>query len=166
MSKNLHDGEIVILSPKSGQFKPKLESLGVRILVDNDLNSAISKLDNKISCCICNTIMSCHHVLEMINRQIPVLWILHEWWDDEMIEENFRMRNIKHINLETVKTALTRASRTIFVCEAQRNLYKTNLGAGESSVIFVGVADPFNTSTVDVHAPLVEKRFVSSSLFL
>lgn len=27
------------------------------------------------------------------NRDIPVLWILHEWWSDEMIEENLKIRN-------------------------------------------------------------------------
>jgi 5'(3')-deoxyribonucleotidase len=70
---------------------------------------------------------------------IPVVWILHEWWDDDMIIDNLKMRNYQDLTLQTVKTALEKATIIVFVCESQRRLYKPT---APSSVIFVGVPDP------------------------
>ena len=40
----------------------------------------------------------------MAKRPFPVVWILHEWWDDEMITKNLAMRNNKGMTVQTVKT--------------------------------------------------------------
>lgn len=78
-------------------------------------------------------------VVDLANSVYPVVWILHEWWDDDAIVENLRMRNYQNMTLATVKLALERASLAVFVCESQRQLYKPT---APSAVIFVGVPDP------------------------
>ena len=92
-----------------------------------------------VFCIICNTIMTAPIVVEMAARVHPVIWILHEWWDDEMIVENLKMRNYENMTLATVKQALAVASMVVFVCESQRQLYQPT---APSVVIFVGVPDP------------------------
>ena len=84
----------------------------------------------------------------MAKRPHPVIWILHEWWDDELIKENLRIRNLagSGLTLKTIKTALREASHVVFVCEAQRRLYNPPLD--NNSVIYVGVPPPANTSPV------------------
>ena len=44
----------------------------------------------------------------MAKRPFPVVWILHEWWDDEMITKNLAMRNNKGMTVTTVKTGRIR----------------------------------------------------------
>jgi glycosyltransferase involved in cell wall biosynthesis len=83
--------------------------------------------------------MTAQHVVDMAQRPHPVIWILHEWWDDEMIKENLRIRNLAGLNLDTVKQALKKASCVVFVCEAQRSLYNPQ---ANSAVIYVGVPTP------------------------
>lgn len=83
--------------------------------------------------------MTADIVVQMSERPQPVIWILHEWWDEPMIVENLRARNIKHLTLETVQKAMRDASTIVFVCEAQRQLYRPQ---APSEVIFVGVPDP------------------------
>ena len=108
----------------------------------------IGNIDNLLSeigdvfCIICNTIMTCQTVVEMSRRRHPVIWILHEWWDDDMIIESFKLRNIENLTLDTVKTALKEATMVVFVCDSQRQLYKPS---ANSDVIFVGVPDPFGS---------------------
>lgn len=76
----------------------------------------------------------------MVSVPIPVMWILHEWWDDDAIVENLALRNLNGLTLDTVKKALSVASMIVFVCEAQRKLYSPS---APSSVIYVGVPHPF-----------------------
>jgi glycosyltransferase involved in cell wall biosynthesis/5'(3')-deoxyribonucleotidase len=92
-----------------------------------------------VFCVICNTIMTAGTVVDLANGVYPVVWILHEWWDDEMIVKELRMRNYQDLTLATVKVALERASLVVFVCESQRQLYNPK---APSTVIFVGVPDP------------------------
>lgn len=103
-----------------------------------DLETLLNEIRD-VFCIICNTIMTAPIVVEMSNRIYPVVWILHEWWDDEMIVENLAIRNYENMTLSTVKQALAKASMIVFVCEAQRKLYNPT---APSSVIFVGVPDP------------------------
>jgi glycosyltransferase involved in cell wall biosynthesis len=83
--------------------------------------------------------MTANIVVEGSGRQIPILWILHEWWDDEMIKENLRIRNYEGLTLHTVKKALSLATRVVCVCESQKKLYNPS---APTAVIFVGVPDP------------------------
>lgn len=75
----------------------------------------------------------------MTKRPQPVIWILHEWWDEAMIIENLRVRNIEHLSIHTVRQAMKDAAMIVFVCEAQRQLYSPS---ARSQVIYVGVPDP------------------------
>ena len=75
----------------------------------------------------------------MAKRPFPVVWILHEWWDEDMIQKQLEMRNNKGMTATTVKKALSVASHIVFVCEAQRVLYGPT---APSSVIYVGVPAP------------------------
>lgn len=34
---------------------------------------------------VCNTIMTAHVVVDLANRGIPHMWILHEWWPRDMM---------------------------------------------------------------------------------
>ena len=75
----------------------------------------------------------------MAQRSHPVIWVLHEWWTDEMIVENLALRNIDGMDLSTVKQALSCATHVVCVCEAQRALYAP---PAPSSAIYVGVPAP------------------------
>jgi glycosyltransferase involved in cell wall biosynthesis len=83
--------------------------------------------------------MTADIVVQMSKRPQPVVWILHEWWDDEMITENLKARHIQHLSLKTVRDAMRNASLIVFVCEAQRQLYRP---VAPSYVVYVGVPDP------------------------
>ncbi len=77
--------------------------------------------------------------MAMSTKKIPVIWILHEWWTPKDIEENLKMRNMSNMNVETVSNAMRHATRIVFVCAAQKDLYQP---AASSTVIFVGVPKP------------------------
>lgn len=132
-----HESNVVVLSPKNGSFGARFVESGaaVRVGVLEDLLNGI----RDVFCIICNTIMTANIVVEMANRPFPVIWILHEWWDDEQIKENLRIRNYQGLNLGTVKQAMAVASRVVCVCESQKQLYNPT---APTSVIFVGVPDP------------------------
>ena len=49
----------------------------------------------------------------------PTLWILHEWWTEDEITENLRLRNNDGMNLQTIKTALANANHVVCVSEGQ-----------------------------------------------
>ena len=83
--------------------------------------------------------MTADIVIKMTKRPQPVIWILHEWWDEAMIIENLRVRNIEHLSIHTVRQAMKDATMIVFVCEAQRQLYNPS---ARSQVIYVGVPDP------------------------
>jgi glycosyltransferase involved in cell wall biosynthesis/5'(3')-deoxyribonucleotidase len=126
-----------VLSPKNGTFGARFVESGasVRVGVISDLLNGI----RDVFCIICNTIMTADIVVEMSNRPLPVIWILHEWWDDEMIKENLRMRNYEGLSLKTVKQAMSLATRVVCVCQGQQALYNPN---APTTVIYVGVPDP------------------------
>ena len=69
-----------------------------------------------------------------------------------MIEDNLSMRNIESLTLQTVKQALCKASMIVFVCEAQRQLYRPT---APSTVIYVGV--PYNTNN---RSPTASLRYI------
>lgn len=121
ISGRMHQSNVVVLSPMIGAFAARFVDSGAAIRIGN-----ITNLLNEIRdvfCIICNTIMTANTVVDMARRPQPVIWILHEWWDDKMIQENLAIRNMKGLTLETVKTALAQASMIVFVCEGQRRLY-------------------------------------------
>jgi len=133
----MHESNVVVLSPKVGTFAARFVESGaaVRVGVLRDILNEI----RDVFCIIANTIMTADIVVEMSERPHPVVWILHEWWDDDMIIENLRIRNYEGLTLNTVKQALAKAAMVVCVCESQRKLYNPT---APSSVIFVGVPDP------------------------
>ena len=82
--------------------------IGAAIRIGNIANILNEIRD--VFCIICNTIMTANTVVDMTKRPQPVIWILHEWWDDQMIQDNLAIRNMKGLSLETVKMALAQAS--------------------------------------------------------
>jgi glycosyltransferase involved in cell wall biosynthesis len=126
-----------VLSPKNGTFGARFVESGaaVRIGVMEDLLNGI----RDVFCVIANTIMTANIVIEMSLSKIPVIWILHEWWNDEMIKDNLRIRNYHGLTINTVKQAMSIATRIVCVCESQRQLYNP---ISLSKVIYVGVPDP------------------------
>eukprot|EP00599_Poterioochromonas_sp_BG-1_P008745 CAMPEP_0173153570 /NCGR_PEP_ID=MMETSP1105-20130129/12939_1 /TAXON_ID=2985 /ORGANISM="Ochromonas sp., Strain BG-1" /LENGTH=635 /DNA_ID=CAMNT_0014069531 /DNA_START=1 /DNA_END=1908 /DNA_ORIENTATION=- len=141
----MHEGNVVVLSPKSGPFAVKFLDQGASVRI-----GSVSNLLNDVKdifCLICNTIMTANIVVEMAGEEFPTVWILHEWWDDEMIKESLRIRNYKDLTLETVKEAMKVASRVVCVCDSQKQLYHPD---APSSVIFVGVPDPCKRLGTDI----------------
>jgi glycosyltransferase involved in cell wall biosynthesis len=137
VSGHLHESNVIVLAPKVGSFAARFVETGAAVRFGN-LSNLLDEIKD-VFCIICNTIMTAQHVVDMAQRPHPVIWILHEWWDDEMIKENLRIRNLAGMNLDTVKQALKKASCVVFVCEAQRSLYKPQ---ANSAVIYVGVPAP------------------------
>jgi glycosyltransferase involved in cell wall biosynthesis len=137
ISYNLFLSNVVVLSPKNGTFGARFVESGaaVRIGVIEDLLNGV----RDVFCVICNTIMTANIVIEMSSSKIPVIWILHEWWNDEMIKDNLRVRNYHGLTINTVKQAMSLATRIVCVCESQRQLYNPT---SPSKVIYVGVPDP------------------------
>ena len=118
----MHESNVIVLSSQIGSFASRFVESGAAVRIGTLTNLLIEIRD--VFCIICNTIMTANIVVDMAKRPQPIVWILHEWWDDEMIVENFKIRNITGLTLANVKQALSQASMVVFVCEAQRNLYK------------------------------------------
>lgn len=133
----MHEGNVIILSPKAGAFGARFLEMGATVRVGLLADLLLDVRD--VFCVLCNTIMTANIVVEMEKSPLPIVWILHEWWDDEQIKENLRIRNYKDLTLETVKKAMAVATRVVCVCDSQKNLYNPQ---ALCDVIFVGVPDP------------------------
>ncbi len=153
----MHGGNVLVVSPRPGPIASKFVENGasIRIGIVDDVLTKISD----VFLLMCNTIMTADIVCKYSNRSHPVIWILHEWWTDEMIDENLKMRNIKTLSLKVVKEALKKANHVVCVCEAQRQLY--NLQAN-SSAIFVGVPRPAQLPYDSVKLPPIPPPSLSS----
>ena len=131
---HLHESNLIVLSPKMGTFASRFIESGAAIRI-GDLSNLLDEIKD-IFCIVCNTIMTAQHVVDMAKRPHPVIWILHEWWDDDMIVRNLNMRKMAGLTLSTVKEALAKASCVVFVCEAQRQFYQpTAPSTGKSSLM-------------------------------
>jgi len=153
----LHDSNVIILSPTMGTFAARFFELGASVRI-GDINTLVQNIRD-IFCIICNTIMTANIVNQMASK-IPVIWIIHgntiiiiiitiiitiintssskEWWTESEIVENLRIRNNKHLTLETIRIAFKKATCCVFVCESQKNLYPV----ARSEVIYIGVSPP------------------------
>jgi len=87
--------------------------------------------------------MTAHLILELHNRGIPNMWILHEWWPREMLADELQKRNLDYLTQATVDEALTVCGRVICVCEAQKAVYDIKAAC---DAIYVGVPVPSITS--------------------
>ena len=138
----LHLCNVIVLSPRMGTFAARFVETGAAVRI-GDLPSLLDEIKD-VFCVVCNTLMCADIVVDMAKRPHPVVWIIHEWWDDEMIKENLRIRNISTMTVDTIKQALRDAACVVFVCEAQRRLY--NPPYDNTVVIYVGVPQPLNFS--------------------
>jgi len=77
-----------------------------------------------------------------------------------MIVENLSMRNISGMTVDTVKEAMKKASKIVFVCEGQKKLYNPS---SSSTVIYVGVPKPL-VSMNKLLQPKETKQFIFLSL--
>merc|ERR1719214_160144 len=92
---------------------------------------------------VCNTVMTAHPILELHERGIPNMWILHEWWPREMLANELAKRNLDYLTQATVDEALTVCGRVICVCEAQKAVYSIE---APCDAIYVGVPVPSITA--------------------
>ena len=148
----MHEGNVVVLSPSSGPFASRFVQCGAAVRT-GDLLDLLRDIRD-VFCILCNTIMTANIVLELSRRPQPVIWILHEWWDDAMIIENLRIRNIEGMTIDTVKEAMSKSSKVVCVCEGQRKLYNP---AASSTVIYVGVPRPVHSS---IFQSTTDKEFI------
>ena len=118
----MHESNVVVMSPVIGSFAARFVDSGAAVRIGNLTNLLMEIRD--VFCILCNTIMTADIVVDLWKRSLPVVWIIHEWWTDDMIIENLKIRNLRTLDLSVVKHALSTASMIVFVCEAQRNLYK------------------------------------------
>jgi len=132
---SIHLGNVVVLSPKKGPMSARFIDSGAAVRIGDVENALTSVRD--VYCVICNTIMTAHIVCSLAdNPGYKVIWIVHEWWTEQMIIENLNLRGLNGLDLSTVKKALKVATHVVCVCEAQRRLYKPT---APSSVVFAGV---------------------------
>lgn len=157
----IHDGNVLVLSPVIGLFAARFIDSGAAVRVGN-----IADLLRDVGdafCVLCNTIMTANIVVALASSPFPVVWILHEWWDDKMIVENLAIRKLKGLDLFTIKSALQKASMIVFVCEAQKSLYNP---LAPSSVIYVGVPGPLSPSDRNVESNIHTKANCTTFLCL
>ena len=89
----LHEGNVIVVSPRYGPLATKFVDSGASVRTGEILMVLADIRD--VYLIICNTIMTAPIVNAMHRRSHPVIWILHEWWTDEMIIENLKIRNIE-----------------------------------------------------------------------
>jgi glycosyltransferase involved in cell wall biosynthesis/5'(3')-deoxyribonucleotidase len=128
-----------VLSPKNGAFGARFLESGASVRV-GDIEDLLHGIRN-VFCVVCNTIMTADIVVAMSNRCLPTIWILHEWWSDEMIKQSLELRGYTGLTLETVKEAMVCATKIVCVCQSQKDFYNP---AAPTSVIYVGVPDPIS----------------------
>lgn len=73
-----------------------------------------------VSYVIANCMMMTDVVLEMQQRALPVMWIIHEWWpDDEHIQAQRAARSCR-VSPQTIQAALHSGARVACVSVGQR----------------------------------------------
>ena len=132
----LHESNVTVLSPIMGSFAARFFDLGASVKIGK-ISTLVTQIRD-IFCIIANTIMTADVIAQMSNK-IPVIWIIHEWWNESEIIENLRIRNNKSLTLKTIKQAFSSATMIVFVCESQKRLYNP---LAPSKVIYIGVLPP------------------------
>jgi 5'-nucleotidase len=133
-------GEIVVISPTDGPFAQFFLQAGCAVRIGG---AEVLKSFTTIRLAVCNTVMTAHLILELHERGIPNMWILHEWWPREMLADELAKRNLDYLTQATVDEALTVCGRVICVCEAQKDVYTIK---APCDAIYVGVPEPSVTS--------------------
>lgn len=127
----------IVISPTSGPLDRTFNEAGAAVVVGDVEKHLHSIRDIRLA--ICNTVMTAHLILILNRRKIPHLWILHEWWTDEILHKELASRKLSHLTASTVEEALASCDRVVCVCESQRSVYNIR---SPSSVIYVGVHSP------------------------
>jgi 5'-nucleotidase len=133
-------GEIVVISPVDGPFAQFFLQAGCSVRIGG---VEVLKSFTTIRLAVCNTVMTAHLILELHQRGIPNMWILHEWWPREMLADELKKRNLEYLTQATVDEALTVCGRVICVCEAQKAVYDIK---APCDAIYVGVPVPSITA--------------------
>lgn len=130
-------GGILVISPTDGPMRSVFSEAGALVYV-GDAQRKLT-LIRDLRMVICNTIMTADTVLFLIDRGIPHLWILHEWWPAEILPIELQNRRFGPAFCSLVQDALETCPNIILVCESQRELYGVK---SRSHVIPVGVPRP------------------------
>jgi len=133
-------GEIVVVSPVDGPFAQFFLQAGCSVRIGG---VEVLKSFTTIRLAVCNTVMTAHLILELHQRGIPNMWILHEWWPREMLADELKKRNLSYLTQETVDEALAVCGRVICVCESQKDVYSIE---APCEAIYVGVPEPSITA--------------------
>jgi 5'-nucleotidase len=133
-------GEIVVISPVDGPFAQFFLQAGCAVRIGG---AEVLTSFTTIRLAVCNTVMTAHLILELHQRGIPNMWILHEWWPREMLADELRKRNLDYLTQATVDEALTVCGRVICVCKAQKEVYSIK---APCDAIYVGVPVPSITA--------------------
>jgi 5'-nucleotidase len=133
-------GEIVVISPSDGPFAQFFLRAGCAVRIGG---VEVLKSFTTIRLAVCNTVMCAHLILELHQRGIPNMWILHEWWPREMMADELAKRNLDYLTQATVDEALTVCGRVICVCECQKDVYTIK---APCDAIYVGVPVPSLTA--------------------
>jgi hypothetical protein len=140
--------KVVVCCPKNGPFEDRLLQIGVTVLISSDIAAVIDDIKD-VSSVIANTIMAAEEVVKhksSKHRDVPIFWIIHEYWNEKLLIENLKMRNIQTLTIDTVRRAFNDATRAVFVCEAQKRLFfgeiLRDLKDDNSVVIYCGTPSP------------------------
>jgi 5'-nucleotidase len=109
------------------------------------VGSAVEIVDQigPVSYVIANCMKMANVVLEMQQRALPVIWIIHEWWpNDEHIRAQCAARSCR-VSPQTIQAALHSGARIVCVSVGQRQLYGLQ---EEATVIYNGLPDPVTNS--------------------
>jgi glycosyltransferase involved in cell wall biosynthesis len=150
---SVHSGNVVVLSPRAGSMSARFVDCGASIRVGNLSELLINIRDAFLV--VCNTIMTADIVVSVAQSSHPVIWLVHEWWTEDMIVQNFSLRSLPGGGIAAVGEAMRVASHIVFVCNSQQQLY---LPSAPSSVIHVGVPFPLDLPTLATTCVVTKPR--------
>lgn len=123
----MHNSNIVVVSPKAGTFAARFVETGASIRIGNSLDAVLKDIRD-VFCVLCNTIMTADIVVHMAQTvRVPTMWIIHEWWTDEMIIENLKIRNLATLTLNTVKLAMKMVRHGVDITVVDISLRGSNI---------------------------------------
>ena len=77
--------------------------------------------------------------MELSERSIPAVWIIHEWWPKGICQQELDRRAITYMTESTVDKALE-VAHVAYICEALRDVFARPGKDTSSAIIYNGVA--------------------------
>ena len=134
----LFDGNIVLVSPKDGPFRKFFTNVAVSVRIGWSVEKLLRNIPG-VRCGVCNTIMTANICLELSERSIPAVWVIHEWWPKGMCQQELDRRSITYMTESTVDKALE-VAHVAYICKALREVFARPGAKSSSTIIYNGVA--------------------------